>query len=440
MKANGTQKGKRIAGFRHVRTVQDIREFELAANGLRVLHMRIPGSGTVTANIVYLVGSRHEERGRTGLAHMFEHMLFKTLHDGTGRPVKESGFKRLEDAGAISNATTWLDRTNYFFTIPRAYLKDAFDYEASRMRNLLFDNKEFLPERANVVSEYEMHAGIPLDALETAMAQAAYVSHGYGHDTIGHKPDIQHMTLDSLKDFYDTYYWPNNAVLTVVGDIEETEALRVVQASFGSLPRSPKPVPEIDIIEPAQEGERRVEIARKNPINIYAVGYKAPRTRHFDWAVMQIIAAYLSEGPQSRLDDTLVDTHKASSADCALYPTYDEGLFMIVAQITAGSSHEEVSRIIDEEIARLAAKPIDKKRLETLKTMILADELYSRDGTYAVSRELTECIAVGDWTRFYTLADDIRRVSVADVQKTARQYFQKNRRTVGLFVGQTKKT
>lgn len=433
-------KQKTVRGFRRIKTLKNVSEFKLVKNGLRVLYMRIPGSGTLTTNIVYLVGSRHEEHGKTGLAHMFEHMLFKTLHDGAGKKVKESAFKTLENAGAISNATTWLDRTHYFFTIPTTYFRKVLELETERMRNLLLTDKEFLPEQANVISEYEMYAGMPFEVLMTAIAQAAYVSHGYGHETIGHKPDLHSMTTGSLRNFYDTYYWPNNAVLTIVGDIAQDEALIAVRESFSRIPRSPTPIPKTEIVEPAQEGERRVEVRKPSSINLYAESYKVPNARSMEWAVLNVIAAYLTDGPQSRLDDTLVDMHKASSVDCSIYPTRDDGLFTVHAQITASSSHAEVEKIIMEEIERLAGKPIGRKRLATLKTKIIADEAYGRDGTLAVTQELTECIAIGDWARFYTFVDDIRRVTVRDIQEVAKKYFQKNNRTIGTFVGEVKKT
>ena len=426
------------AGFTHIRTVKRLSEFELAKNGLRVLHMYLPGSGTITSNIVYLVGSRHEVPGQTGLAHMLEHMLFKPTHDGSGKRLKELRHKILEDTGALMNATTWLDRTNYFFTVPAAYFKKALEVEAGRMRHLLIEDKEFLPERANVLSEYEMHAGVPLDALMTAMSQVAFVSHGYGHETLGHKPDLESMTTESLRAFYDTYYWPNNAMLTIVGDIAQDDALTAVRASFRALPRSPHAIPAVRITEPSQEGERRVQVVRENPLNLWACGFKVPNGRSYEWAVLHLIGAYLTDGPQSVLDNVLVDTHKASSVDATVYPTHDDGLFTVHAQLTDVSSHREVEEIILKELEQLAKKPIDKKRPKTLQTKLIADELYGRDGTYAVTSELTECIALGDWTRFYTFTDDIKRVTPRGMQEVARKYFQKNNRVVGLFIGTNK--
>ncbi len=423
-----------IPGFSYIKTVQAVSEFQLQKNGLRVLHMYIPGSGTVTSNIVYLVGSRHEERGRTGLAHMLEHMLFKPTHDGFGKKIKIPGHKILEDAGATMNATTWLDRTNYFFTVPRAYLPQALTVEAGRMRNLLIEDSEFLPERANVLSEYEMHAGIPLDALMTALTQAAYVSHGYSHDTIGHKPDLEAMTTQSLKQFYDTYYWPNNAVLTIVGDITRDDALHATSEAFGAISRSPHHIPDEHIIEPTQEGERQVEVVRTNPINLHATSYKVPGGRTFEWAVLHVIAAYLSDGPQSRFEKVLVDTHQASSVDCSITPTFDDELFTIYAQITATASHTEVEHIINTELMTLMKKTISPKRLETLKTTIRAEEIFGRDGSSSITSNLTECIALGDWTRYYTFSEDIARVTPQDIQNVARTYFTRERRTIGNFI------
>ncbi len=429
-------KHKATPGFTHIKTVKKISEFEFTKNGLRVLYMHIPGSGTVTSNIVYLVGSRHEERGKTGLAHMFEHMLFKTLHDGTGKKVTESAFKALEEAGALSNATTWLDRTNYFFTVPVSYFKATLELEAARMRNLLITDKEFLPERANVLSEYEMYAGMPFEVLMTKIMQAAFVSHGYGHETIGHKSDLQNMTTEYLREFYDKYYWPNNAVLTIVGDITSTEALTCVRDTIGKIRRSPKLIPATHTIEPMQEGERSVEVCRPSSINLYACSYKVPNGRSYEWAVLHVIAAHLTDGAQSRLDDVLVDTHKASAVDCVIYATHDDCLCTLSAQITDSSSHDEVQKIILDEVESLKKKPLTRKRLKTIQTKILSGELYGRDGTAAISRELTECIALGNWTRFYTFAEDVARVNARDIQDIAQKYFQKNNRIVGKFIGE----
>lgn len=422
-------------GYTHVRTVRAIEEYELRANGLRVLYMHVPGCGAVTSNLVYRVGSRHEARGETGIAHMLEHMLFKSVHDGTGKRVPTQGHKVLENAGALMNASTWLDRTNYYFTVPTPYLTQALATEAGRMRNLLIEEREFTPEQTNVLSEYEMYAGNPLEALMTEVTQAAFVSHGYGHETIGHRGDIECFTVPKLRAFYDTYYWPNNATLTIVGDIERDDALKAVRAAFGSIPRSPTPIPEIDVAEPAQAGTRRVEVRRPTPLSISVVAQKIPPACSREWATMQVIGAYLTDGPQSRLEELLVDTHLASSVEAAATPTHDAGLFSIIVHLTEGTAHETVERIVTEEFAALVTKPPSPARLETITRKLLAAERFARDGTGAISQELTECIAIGDWTRYYTLSTDIAKTTPRDIVDAARTYLTAERRTVGTLIG-----
>lgn len=422
------------SGYKTVRTLGDITEYVMVRNGLRVLHMPLPGTGTVTSNIVYLVGSRHEARGETGLAHMLEHMLFKPVHDGTGKKMKELKHKVLGDKGALMNATTWLDRTNYFFTVPKQYFSEALAVEASRMRNLIIDEKEFLPERANVLSEYEMYRGVPREVLTAELVQAAFVSHGYGHETIGHKPDIEGYTTAMLTRFYDTYYWPNNAVLTIVGDISAAQALAAVRQQFGAIPPSPQAIVAPHVREPAQGGVRSVSVTRQSPLNLYACAYKVPGLRTKDHAVLSVIAAYLADGPQSRLEKALVDTHRASAVDVSVGPTHDDGLFVVYVQIAAGTTHDEVAAIVDQELQALSAG-IPARRLKVLKTKIVAEEQYQRDGTYAITAELTECIAAGDWTRFYTWLDDVEAVSSRDIVRAAHQYFTATNQVTGRFIG-----
>lgn len=424
-----------VPGFRHVETKGSLSEYLLLKNGLRVLYMHVPGSQTVTTNVVYNVGSRHEQKGKTGIAHMFEHMMFKPTHDGTGKKQAEIGHVTLQHKGALLNATTWIDRTNYFFQLPPSYLPLMLKTEADRMRNLVIEEKEFLPERKNVLSEYEMGEGDPLEALDKLMNGQAFYSHGYGHSTIGFKGDIESYTRQDLVDFYNTYYWPNNATMVIVGDVDLKTALTEVRRSFGKLPRSPHPIDDTSLVEPPQEGERRVSLTRESPLNIFALGYRAPRFTDRDWAVAEVLLEYLTDGPASVLHEKLIDTHLASTITPMLIPSHDPNLLLFYVYIAKGVTHQAVEDVLRSVIHDIHTKKVPVAALKRCITKLVTAEKYRRDGTLSIANQLTECIAAGDWTRYYSVLDDIASVTPADIQKFAKTYLRDECAILGTFHG-----
>lgn len=229
--------------FKHVKTEGGISEYVHTKNGLRVLHKHIPGTGVVTTNITYLVGARDEQPGETGIAHMLEHMLFKPTKQDLAQKL-EAGATRFErEVGAVLNANTWKDRTTYYFSYGVEHFSRVLGIEASRMRDVVLTDKEFLPERTNVLSEFDMYNGDPQFALSVAMTSTAFYSHPYGHETIGFREDIAAYTTEKLQRFYNHFYRPNNAVLMVLGDIELATALNDIHTHFGEL--TPEPAVEI---------------------------------------------------------------------------------------------------------------------------------------------------------------------------------------------------
>lgn len=425
---------KSFPGFSFVQSKKDFSEYLLKVNGLRVLYKHTPGTETVTTNMVYMVGSRHEPRGETGITHMLEHMMFKPTGEN-GKKDKTLGWKELEDAGALMNANTWLDRTSYFFCMPHRYFANMLKVEARRMRNIFLENEEFLPERANVLSEYEMYAGRPDAILEATTMGAAYVSHTYGHDTLGHKPDIEAYTTEKLRRYYDVFYWPNNAYLIIVGDIPLEKALKEVRQAFKAIPSSPAPIPDITIIEPEQQGTRRVTIERPSPINILSMNYKSVAAQHADWVPLHVLISHLGEGALSVLEKKLVDTHKASSVLPYQQITHDAFLLGFQIYLTKGTDHNDVETIVRNEIAYLKKHPLPQKTLERIKTGLIASELYARDGGFSETALLTEYIASGDWTRYFTMLNDIKKTTPKDIQRVASTYFTPTRETIGICKG-----
>jgi len=421
--------------FTHEKTIKNIEEYTYTKNGLKLLYVHMPGCDTVTSNIVYMVGSRHEARGETGIAHMLEHMMFKDTKDKYGKKAPAPRYIALQNKGALLNASTWTDRTNYYFVMPSEYLGDMLQAEAERMRGLILTPKEFAPEQQNVLSEYEMYADRPDFVLSTAMTAQAFVSHGYGHETIGYKSDIEHITCESLKAFYDTYYWPNNAYLIVTGDVEREKVFRLVDEHFGHIKASPTPIPQCVIAEPPAYGTRTIEIVRKNPVTMTSFAYRSPRSGDPLWAHAYIWSLYLAGGKLSPLYKRLVETNMVSAIAPSLMPSYDPYLVSFTATISHGVRVEDVQKIIAEEIERTRTKALSKSELVRTKNKLIAEIVFERDGAHAVARELTEYVASGDWTEYHTLLEKIEATTAADVQAFAQKWCIDSELIIGTFKG-----
>jgi zinc protease len=420
------KKKKAMASKGLIRTEKkgNITAYTLSQNGLTVLYAHVPGSITVTTSIVYNVGSRHEETGDTGLAHILEHMLFKPT---TGKGIK---WKDLENKGAHLNATTWLDRTLYYFTLPKNYLGDMLSVEADRMRNTLLTEKEFAPERANVLSEYEIQNSTPGEVLNWNIVATAYQNHGYHHDTIGWRSDIEHYTTEKLKRFYDRFYWPNNATLIVAGDIDEATLKQDVEKHFGHL-KAGEVYQLPNRSEGNQEGLRRVTLSRATPLRIFTLAYKAPSFTNKDWLPLMIALNYLSLGETSPLYKALVDTHIATDISTALYPTHDAFLTFFTVHGTDKVLYPKIEEALLKTIETAKKKPITEKKLTLLKESLLAEEATSRDGSRNVALQLSEYVATGDWKQYVSTFKDIESITAEDVMRVMQTYLTPLKATIG---------
>lgn len=402
----------------------NITAYTLPSNGLTVLYAQVPGSITVTTTIVYNVGSCHEATNETGLAHMLEHMLFKPT---SGKGVK---WKDLENKGAHLNATTWLDRTLYYFTLPKQYLGDMLEVEADRMVNTLLTDAEFLPERANVLSEYEMYNSRPEMVLEWRMVAAAFENHGYHHDTIGFRGDIEAYTTEALTSFYRRHYCPNNATLIVAGDYALTELNDLVVKKFAHI--KPGNIHALrPRIEAPQEGTRRVVLTRETPLRVLNLAWKAPAFTHPDWTPLMVALNYLTDGETSPLYKALVDTHLANDVTASLYPTHDPYLAFLTVRAANGVAYTDIETAIMKIIAKVQKQGVSEKALAPLREALLADEAQSRDGTRAVALNLAEYVATGDWKRYAHALSHIESVTSEDVLRVLRTYLVSERLTIG---------
>ena len=422
-----------VAGFAHVKTVGSIDEYRLESNGLQVLLLPEHSSPTLTFMVTYRVGSKNEVTGSTGATHILEHMMFK----GTTQRDRSKGNnvdQLLERTGARYNATTWLDRTNYYENLGSEHLASAIDMEADRMRNLLLRDEDRRPEMTVVRNEFERGENSPVQALYKEIYQAAFVAHPYHHSTIGHRSDIEKVSIERLREFYDTFYWPDNATVTIIGDFDPAQALALVKKSFGVYPRAPKPIPVVYTEEPAQNGARRVLVKRAGQLGVVAVAHKITAATHPDYAALSLLSAILADGKNSRLYRALTDKNLSTGVDADAGFNSDPTLHLIFAPLAPGATHEEVERIVVQEIERLKKDGVSEGELRAAIAKTLADAAFKRDGSFAVAGNLNECIAVGDWSLFYTLDDAMAKVTVSDIKRVANTYLNEDQSTTGWFV------
>ena len=340
----------------------------------------------------------------------------------------------LERTGAITNATTSLDRTNYFETVGSQDLSMAVMLEADRMRNLRLREEDRRPEMTVVRNEYERGENNPAEALQKEMWATAFFAHPYHHSTIGWRSDFEKVPIEKLRAFYDTFYWPNNATVTIIGDFDQPEALKLVKKYYGSIPKSPQSIPAVYTQEPPQTGPRRVIVQRPGELGVVMMAQKIPQARNADYAALRVLGMILSDGRNSRFYKALTDKNLTTNVDA--YPEFnrDPTLFFINAQLTPGTKHDDVEKRALAEIERVQKDGVEADEVAAAIAKYTASTAYERDGSMAMAFALNECIAAGDWSLYYALEDAVKRITPADVQRVAKKYFGEDQRTTGWYL------
>lgn len=419
--------------FEFIKSSGGIDEYRCTLNDLSVLLMEDHSAPVVTFMVTYHVGSRNEAIGHTGSTHLLEHMMFK----GSKNYNKEKGnpiWTVLQDIGAQINATTGMDRTNYFALLPSEHLGNAIAIEADRMRNLLLRDKDRQPEMTVVINEFERGENDPFDTLDKNIWATAYQAHPYHHSTIGWRSDIEGVSTERLREFYDTFYWPNNATVTVIGDFNKNDALQMVLDNYDAIPKSPHEIPEMYTTEPEQEGARRFVIKRSGQMGIVGIAHKTPEGLHEDNYAIQILSRILGVGKSSRLYKKIVDKGFATRVSMWDFPFRDNGLFITYAFLTPGTKHEDVEKIILDEYELLKNKGVTNKEVARARGQIRAEQAYSRDGSYSIASNLNEAIATGDWTYYTNYLENINKVTKADIERIVKTYLIEDKSTTGYFI------
>ncbi len=422
-----------VAGFTHVRTLDGIQEYTLDSNGLTVLIKPDHSAPVVNFQVVYRVGSRNEVTGTTGSTHLLEHLMFKgsdAYNDAKGNSIKQY----LESVGAGFNATTSSDRTNYFGTLGKDHLEGYIAIESDRMRNLWLREEDRQAEMTVVRNEYERGENNPGQTLYKEVMATAYQAHPYHHSVIGWRSDIENVPIGKLRAFYDTYYWPNNATVTMVGDIEPAAALQLIKKYYGGFPHSPQAIPQLYTKEPPQQGPRRVILKRPGQLGVVMIAYKGPDGLDADMPALDVLGAILSSGKNSRLYRALTDKGLVLGANAGIRSQPDPGLFMASGTLAPGIAHEQVEKALIGELERVKVDGVTQSEIDDVISQQRAGEAYGRDGVVGVANGLESWITVGDWTYYVTYIDKLAKVTPADVQRVAKKYLNEDQSTTGWFV------
>ena len=417
------------AGVMRVASVEGGAEYRLE-NGFRALLFPDPSKPNITVNIVYHVGSRHEDYGETGMAHLIEHLM---SYGSTRHPDAK---REQSDRGAQRNASTWFDRTNYYETFPAtdANLEWAFDLEADRMLNALV-RKDILDSQMSVVrNELEIGENNPLQVLRERIFSTAFLWHNYGKSTIGATSDLERVPIERLQAFYRRYYRPDNALLIVAGRFGEDRALRLLVDKFGALRNPADPLPKTYTEEPVQDGERVVTLRRVGDIQHVAVGYHTPAAAHPDSSLLDLVAEMLTSGPTGRLYKALVESRQAASVSGAVLSLREGGMLTINAAVRRDMSLDTARDTMLAQIDRLQSEPFTSEELERARAVLLRNvELILADST-DLAMELTEAIGAGDWRLLFVARDRLKQATLDDVRRAAAAYLKPSNRTLGLFI------
>src|SRR5258706_8608793 len=412
-----------------VASIEGVTEYRLP-NGLKVLTIREPGADSITVHIVYLVGSRQEGYGEKGMAHLLEHMLFKGSKNFAD--VKAELTRR----GGRWNGTTSNDRTNYFetFSATPANLEWALSMEADRMVNSRVSREDLDSEMTVVRNEFEMGENNPGSVLFQRMQQLAYAWHNYGNPTIGQRADIERVPIDKLQAFYRTWYQPDNAVLLIAGRFEEPRALELVVKHFAPIPKPARVLPAFYTEEPTQDGERTVTLRRIGDSQLVTALYRIVAGTHPDYPAIDVLVQILGDTPSGRLHRALVQKGIAANAWGAERQLHDPGYMYFGAQLPQDGDLARAREAMLGVLESVAKNKITGEEVERARTRILNDIERTQFDSGRLGNALSEDAAIGDWRLFFLYRDQLRKVTLADVQRVAEHYLKPANRVIGQFV------
>ncbi len=412
-----------------VRSIEGVTEYRLA-NGLQVLLYPDQSSSTVSINVTYKVGSRHESYGETGMAHMLEHMNFK------GTPTHPKIMDELSSRGARANATTAYDRTNYFETLSAttANLEWALGMEADRMTHSLIAKKDLDSEMTVVRNEFEAGENSPARVLSERVLETAYLWHNYGHPTIGARADIEGVPIERLQKFYHTYYQPDNAALIVTGRFDPKATLIYIEKVFGVIPKPTRVLPNLYTAEPPQDGMREVTLRRSGGQQVLDEAFHVPADAHPDAVSLSLLTSLLNDKPAGLLYKRLVETKLAVAASVDLEAMHDPGFLMISVILPKDGDLAAVRRELDAILQTVRSQDFSQDELERVRNDQFNGYERLLNSSPDMASNLSENVAVGDWRLLFWDRDLLKKATVADVKRVANTYLIDSNLTVGTFI------
>jgi zinc protease len=414
-------------------SVEGVTQYTLD-NGLKVVFFPDASKPTTTVAITYRVGSRHENYGETGMAHLLEHMLF------LGSPSVENLWKEFGRRGMEMNGTTSFDRTNYYETFPASAenLEFAIKVEAERMTQA-FVRKESLDTEMTVVrNEFESGENNPLLVLWKKMQATSYDWHAYGKPVIGARSDIEGVDIERLRAFYRTYYQPDNAVLVVSGKFDPAPTLAIVAREFGRIPKPTRTLPRLYTAEPAGDGERSVTVRRSADAQFVGALFRAMPAAHPDYAALEALGEIMTVEPAGRLYQALVETKKATSVMNWTLSPHDPGPIIFFAQVSLKDPVDAAKEAMLATLFGVKDRPITQAELDRVRAKYLKDFDQTINDPQRFGVALSEAIAMGDWRLFFLQRDRWRKLTPADVQRVATTWLKPANLTVGLFLPEAK--
>ena len=410
-------------------TVEGITEYTLP-NGLRVLLAPDASKPTTTVNITYLVGSRHENYGETGMAHLLEHMVFKGTKT-SGNLMEEMG-KR----GMDFNGTTFMDRTNYYETFPAtdANLEWALSMEADRMVNSTILRSELEKEFSVVRNEMENGENNPHLVLWKQMTAVTYDWHNYGKSTIGARADVENVKIENLQNFYRKYYQPDNAVLVVAGKFDPAKTLALIEKNFGVIARPTRVINPTYTADAARDGARELTVKRIGDKTLAAALYPTAAGSHADSTAIAVLGEVLASSPNGRLHKSMVEAKKAVGVSNWALSLAEPGYIVFWTELSKTQSVDEARKIMLDHIEGMKKRPVTAEELGRAKASLLNDIDKTINNPQALGTELSESIAMGDWRLFFLNRDRIEAMTLADVQKAAENYFKETNRTFARYL------
>lgn len=409
--------------------VEGISEYKLT-NGLKVLLFPDQTKETVTVNVTYHVGSKHENYGETGMAHLLEHLVFK------GTPKHQDIPAELSSHGARPNGTTWTDRTNYFetFAATQENIDWALDMESDRMVNSFIAKKDLDSEMTVVRNEFERGENSPFRITLQRMMAAAFEWHNYGKSTIGARADLENVPIDRLQAFYRKYYQPDNATLIVAGKFDSQEILKKINDTFGKIPKPTRTINALYTQEPAQDGEREVTIRRVGDVQFLGVMYHVPAGSHPDFAALDVLNEVLSATSSGRLHKEVVEKKLASNTFGFNFQWQEPGVAIFMAEVDKANSLVDTQTAVLSTLEGIETSPITKEEVEKAKRTLLKNIKLSFNSSENIALNLSEWLGMGDWRLQFLNRDRLEAVTAEDVQRVAQKYITQNNRTLGKFI------